>query len=204
MKKVILFGAVLLAGLATDSIAQNASHKTSNGVVSQPGTSNNTNTSSTNGMKRKGSGKMASGVTRNGNSNLSPTSPTNTQGSTSQGSASVPSAGGAKGTRTMATKQPNGPKSTKNGTASDGGLTSNGTPTYGAKVDTKSTSGSTGGSQRPTTTGAVQKEAKSSDANVSTNGPQPTGAGKAGTPSGAASGKKAAGNSYPQTGAKKQ
>lgn len=204
MKKVILFGAVLLAGLATDSIAQTASQKPSTGVASQQSASANTTTGSTDGMQRKGTGKMSSGVTRNGNSNLSPTSPTNTQGSTSQGSASIPSAGGAKGTRTVAAKQPNAPKSTKNGTASDGGSTGNGTPAYGGKANTKSTSGSTGGSQRPTTAAAVKKEAKTSDANVSTNGAQPTGAGKAGTPAGTASGKKAAGNSYPQTGTKKQ
>ncbi len=177
--------------------AQGANTKT-NGVVSQQSGQPANNTSSVEGMKRRGSGKMASGVTRSGNSNLSPTGPTNTQGSTSQGSASVPSAGGAKGTRVAETKRDNtGPKSTKNGTASDGGLTSNGTPTYGGKkVSSASTSGSTGGSKRPTSNAAVQKEARTSDRNVSTNGPQPTGAGKPGTPSG----QKTGGNSYPQTG----
>ncbi|AQG81266.1 hypothetical protein AWR27_19240 [Spirosoma montaniterrae] len=170
-----------------------------NGVVSQQSSTTNTNKSSVEGMKRRGTGKMESGMTRNGNSYYSPTGPTNTQGSTSQGSASVPSAGGAKGTRVAETRPKTGsqPKSTKNGTASDGGLTSNGTPTYGGKkVSESSTSGSTGGSKRPTNNAAVQKEARTSDRNVSTNGPQPTGAGKPGTPSG----QKAGGNSYPQTG----
>ncbi|WP_460983787.1 hypothetical protein [Spirosoma fluminis] len=201
MKKSIFLSVVLMAGLVTGASAQSKSAKNStNGVVSQQGKTTDANTSSVEGMQRKGSGKMASGVSRNGNSNLSPTSPTNTQGSTSQGSASVQSAGGAKETRTKQAAQVNAPKSTKNGTASDGGLTSNGTPKYGAKVDQNSTSGSTGGSKRPTSTTATRKEANTSDKNVSTGYPQPTGAGKAGTPSGSASGKKAGGNSYPQGG----
>ncbi len=196
-----------MMGLTLETTAQTGQGKAGKqsvgGVVSEQGQSMNNNTSSVDGMKRKGSGKIASGITRNGNSNLSPTSPTNTQGSTSQGSASVASPGGAKGTRTVETKQRSSAtaaKSTKNGTATDGGLTSGGTPTYGAKVDTKSTSGSTGGSKRPTTTAAVQKEARTPDKNVSTGYPEPTGAGKPGTPAGNAAGKKTGGNSYPQTG----
>lgn len=205
MKTILIVSFTLAAGLLTHTYAQTQGGKMSNGgVASQQGGTAKSNTSSVEGMKRKGSGKMASGVTRNGNSNLSPTAPTNTQGSTSQGSASVPSGGGAKGTRTGIARSTNGPKSTKNGTASDGGLTSGGTPTYGAKVDTKSTSGSTGGSKRPTSVGAVQKEARTPDKNVSTNGPQPTGPGKPGTPSGSTAGKKTGGNSYPQTGTKNQ
>ena len=203
MKKVITLSLTIAVSLLAQAYAQNQGGKMSNsGVVSQQSGSAKSNTSSVDGMKRKGSGKMAAGVTRNGNSNLSPTSPTNTQGSTSQGSASVPSGGGAKGARTETARSSNGPKSTKNGTASDGGLTSGGTPTYGAKVDTKSTSGSTGGSKRPTTVGAVQKEARTSDKNVSTGYPEPTGPGKPGTPGGTAAGKKAGGNSYPQTNGK--
>ena len=203
MKKIITLSLTLAAGLLTQAYAQNQGGEMSNGgVVSQQGGTAKSNKSSVEGMNRKGSGKMAAGVTRNGNSNLSPTAPTNTQGSTSQGSAIVASPGGAKGTRTEVVRPRTGPKSTKNGTASDGGLTSSGTPTYGAKVDAKSTSGSTGGSKRPTSTAAVQKEARTSDKNVSTGYPRPTGVGKAGTPSGSAAGKKTGGNSYPQTGNK--
>lgn len=203
MKKAIILSAALVTGLMLDTRAQtgggpsSAEKRSVNGIVSEQGKSMSNKTSSVEGMQRKGSGKMSAGVTRNGNSNLSPTSPTNTQGSTSQGSASVPSTGGAKGARTVETKQKNSTsaaKSTKNGTATDGGLTSNGTPTYGAKVDTRSTSGSTGGSKRPTTTEAVRKEARTSDKNVSTGYPEPTGPGKPGTPSGRSTG----GNSYPQ------
>ena len=203
MKKIITLALTLTAGLLSNARAQTQGGKMSNsGVVSQQSATTNAKTSSVDGMKRKGNGKMADGVTRNGNSNLSPTSPTNTHGSTSQGSAVAASPGGAKGTRTEVARPSNGPKSTKNGTASDGGLTSGGTPTYGAKVDTKSTSGSTGGSKRPTSTAGVQKEARTSDKNVSTGYPQPTGPGKPGTPSGSAAGKKTGGNSYPQTGNK--
>ena len=181
MKKVILFGMVLFAGLVTDSVAQ--TQKTSTSNTPQQGSVNGTGSGSAANMKPNGSGKMTPGVTNNGNGGPSPTAPTNTQGSTSQGSASIPSPGGAKGTHTMATKQP---RAAKNGT-----------------VDTKSTSGSTGGSKRPTSVAAVKQEARTSDPNVSTNGPQPTGPGKPGTPSGKAMGKTTGGDSYPQTGNKK-
>lgn len=199
MKKTVMFSMALGLLLVAGANAQNQGGKeTVNGVVSQQGQSANSNTSSVEGMKRRGSGKMAAGATRNGNSNLSPTGPTNTQGSTSRGMSSKPSAGGAPGTRVTETRQTNNnaPKSTKNGTASDGGLTSSGTPRYGTKVDQASTSGSTGGSKRPTSAAGVQKEARTNDKNVSTGYPQPTGAGKPGTPSG----KPAGGGSYPQTG----
>lgn len=196
MKQVILLSAALLGGLLSQSAAQNQTQKAATGVSSQPGGSAKNNTSSVDAMKRRGSGKMASGITRSGNSNLSPTAPTNTQGSTSQGSASVPSAGGARGTRTTAAKPANRSGNVPNRTASDGGQ-----PTKG-RVSTQSTSGATGGSKRPTSAGAVQKEARTSDKNVSTNGPKPTGVGKSGTPSGSASGKNAGGNSTPQTGGK--
>ena len=178
MKKVILLGIALFAGLLTDSIAQN--HKASPSTSSQQGSTSSSSPAAA--MKQKGSGKMAAGVTNNGNGNQSPTAPTNTQGSTSQGSASVSSPGGAKGTHTTASKQPGASKS--------------------GTVDTKSTSGSTG-SKRPTSVAAVKKEARTSDPYVSTNGPQPTGPGKPGTPSGKAAGKDAGGSSYPQTGSKK-
>ncbi|QJW91657.1 hypothetical protein HNV11_20870 [Spirosoma taeanense] len=168
MKKVIMLAAVLTVGTMFKSFAQNPSQSTSTGSVSQQGKSPNTKTSSVEGMKRKGSGKMASGVTRSGNSNLSPTSPTNTPGTTSKGS------GSDKGTRVNDMKEKIPAKSTKNGTATDGGLTSNGTPNYGTKVNVKSTSGSNGSSNRSTST-----QARSSDANGSSNGAQPAGVGKA-------------------------
>lgn len=205
MKKAIIMSVALAIGICFGAVAQ-ANQETGNvtngGISSQQAAtkkSSKNGDTPAEGLQRRGSGKMAAGASRNGNTNLSPVQPTQTQGSTSQGSASVPSTGGAKGTRVSETR-PKNSASTKNGTASDGGLTSSGTPTYGAKVDTKSTSGSTGGSKRPTSTGAVQKEARTSDKNVSTGYPQPTGAGKPGTPSGSASGKKVGGNSYPQTG----
>lgn len=196
MKNAIVLGMMLTAGVAVDAAAQTQSspQPATNGIVSK---GKNSTSDPTEGMKRKGSGKMESGPTRNGNSNLSPTGSTNTQGSTSEGSASVPSNGGAKGSNVPSNQERVRPGSSKNNTATDGGLTSSGTPRYGTTPDQNSTSGSTGGSRRPTTTGQVQKEANTSDPKVSTGYPEPTGPGKPGTPSGNAKGKQAGGNSYP-------
>lgn len=101
------------------------------------------------GVKKRGTGKVGPEATQNGNMNPSDTRVKFTEGSTSQGTASVPSPGGAKGTNVQVKRERN------------------------TATSTESTLGKTG-SQRPTSTAAVEKEARTSDKNVSTGYPQPT------------------------------
>lgn len=106
MKSILMLGAALSLGLTIDVSAQETGTKTKQAAAKQtPATA----------LERKGSGKMAEGVSRSGNTNLSPVQ------STTQPTLEV-----KKQPRT-ATEA----KSTKKGTATDGGLTSTGTPDYG-------------------------------------------------------------------------
>jgi hypothetical protein len=198
--KISLLATALFVGASLSVTAQTQTQNTSNGVSSKSGQS----TGSAEGLNRKGTGqespKMKSGVSRNGNSNLSPTSPTNTHGSTSQGSASVRSTGGAEGSGTKMRGGVKGAQNARNNTANDGGTTGPGATNGNsnrARTSEASTSGSTGGSKRPTSTAATQKEARTSDRNVSTGYPEPTGAGKPGTPAGNAKGNKVNGGNSP-------
>lgn len=109
MKTKFMLSIVLSIGLLTSATAQSTT-----GTQTKQAAAKNTPATA---LKRTGSGKMAEGVSRNGNTNLSPVQPTQP---------------------TLTVKpQPKvavTPKSTKNGTASDGGLTSNGTPRNGANA----------------------------------------------------------------------
>lgn len=100
------------------------------------------------GVKKRGMGKLGPDATQNGNTGSSNTRTKFTQGSTSEGTASIPSPGGATKTNTVAKQK-----------------------TTNADASTVSTSGKTG-SQRPTSTAAVEKEAKTSDKNVATGYPE--------------------------------
>jgi len=100
------------------------------------------------GVKKRGTGKLGPGATQNGNMNSSDARVKFTEGSTSEGTGSTPSPGGAKGTNVRVNRNAN------------------------TATSTESTSGKTG-SQRPTSTAAVEKEARTSDKNVSTGYPQP-------------------------------
>ena len=102
------------------------------------------------GVKKRGTGKIGPEATQNGNMGNTDTRVKFTEGSTSEGTASIPSPGGATKTNTVAKQK-----------------------TANANAGTVSTSGKTG-SQRPTSTAAVEKEAKTSDKNVATGYPQPT------------------------------
>ena len=105
------------------------------------------------GVKRRATGKISNDATQNGNTNSGDTQVKFTEGSTSQGTASTPAPGGAKGTDVRTARQKNAGNN--------------------VSTSTQSTSGKTG-SQRPTSTAAVEKEARTSDKNVSTGYPQPT------------------------------
>lgn len=106
MKTILLLGTALFLGLATDVSAQATGTQTPQAAAKKtPATA----------LKRTGSGKMAAGVSRNGNTNLSPVQ------STTQPTL------GIKPQPKTATKA----KSTKNGTGTDMGLTSTGTPDNG-------------------------------------------------------------------------
>ncbi len=100
------------------------------------------------GVKKRATGKLGPEATQNGNMNNTSTRVKFTEGSTSQGTASIPSPGGAKGTNVRVNQKSN------------------------TATSTESTSGKTG-AQRPASTAAVQKEARTSDKNVSTGYPQP-------------------------------
>ena len=101
------------------------------------------------GVKKRAPGKVGPEATQNGNMSTTDTQAKITAGSTSQGTASIAAPGGAVTTNTVS----------KNKTAN-------------RNASTVSTSGKTG-SQRPTSTSAVAKEARTSDKNVSTGYPQP-------------------------------
>lgn len=100
------------------------------------------------GTKNRATGQLSNDATQNGNAARGNTQVMTTEGSTSQGTASTPAPGGATGTnvRRVVQKAP-------------------------AKASTASTSGKTG-SDRPTTTAAAEKEARTSDKNVSTGHPE--------------------------------
>ncbi len=100
------------------------------------------------GVKKRGTGKLGPEATQNGNMNSSDTRVKFTEGSTSQGTASTPSPGGAKGTNVKVNRKSN------------------------TATSTESTSGKTG-SERPTSTAAVEKESRTSDKNASPGYPQP-------------------------------
>lgn len=99
------------------------------------------------GVKKRATGKLGPEATQNGNTNSSDTQVKFTEGSTSQGTASTPSPGGANGTNMRVNRDDN------------------------TATSTESTSGKTG-SQRPASTAAVEKEARTSDKNVSTGYPE--------------------------------
>ena len=109
MKSILILSAALSLGLAMEVSAQATGAQTKQAAAKQtPATA----------IKRTGSGKMAEGVSRSGNTNLSPVQ------STTQPTLQI------KEQPKTATKA----KSTEKGTASDGGLTSTGTPDYGTDV----------------------------------------------------------------------
>lgn len=101
-----MLSATLLLGLAIDVSAQATGAQTKQAAAKKtPATA----------LKRTGSGKMAEGVSRSGNTNLSPVQSTN------QPTLKI------KPQPKTATKA----KSTEKGTASDGGLTTTGSPNKG-------------------------------------------------------------------------
>lgn len=108
MKTRFMLTVALSTGLLTYAAAQSTTATKQAAAKNTPATA----------LKRTGSGKMAEGVSRSGNTNLSPVQ------STTQPTLKIK-------------PQPKvavDPKSTKNGTATDGGLTSNGTPRNGANA----------------------------------------------------------------------
>ncbi len=111
-----MLGAALLLGLAIDVSAQATGAQTKQAAAKKtPATA----------LKRTGSGKMAEGVSRSGNTNLSPVQSTN------QPTLKI------KPQPKTATRA----KSTEKGTASDGGLTTTGSPNNGTSEKVVPTSG---------------------------------------------------------------